>query len=402
MARSAGESEPTFGWSAKVLVLGGATAISFAMSVAGPVLPKIEKALAHTAEDATLVKMLIGIVSVAVMIGAPLNGFLCDRIGLKPIFFGNYLLFTVAGSTGLFIDDLHILVFTRFLLGLGAAGAITASIIMINTRLPTDQRPGWMGASISVAMHSGIVMRPLSGLLGEHDWHWVFSLYLLGAPFVVASLWFKDVRPVTAAPSADAAPAPSLLKWFPYRFILVALTLGTLTYLPTIYVPFQLRDMGIDSPTKISFVLMGDTLTAAAAAILYGRARRYLSERGAFTFSFTAATIGLLVTALAPNYEMVMVGMAIFGIAVAWFMPNMLIALGTRVRPEQQGRAAGLVKAANYLAPPLCILFAEPIARRYGSASAVMIAAFIAFLSLAAVIVHMFVRRPAHVREAVA
>ena len=62
--------------------------------------------------------------------------------------------------------------------------------------------------------------------------------------------------------------------------------------------------------------------------MLYGRARRHLSERSAFCVTFGAGTLSLLVIAFAPNYATVALGNALFGIAVAWIFPNLLIAVG--------------------------------------------------------------------------
>lgn len=368
-------------WAAKALVLAGGCAVTFAMSAVSPVLPRIEADLAHSPQQAMLVKQLVGVVGIALVMGAPLTGYLSDRIGLRPIYVANFLLITVAGTIGMFIDNLYILIGARFLTGLAAGGAITASVILINTRLPTSMRPTWMGAYVSVAMFIGIVLRPVTGLLGEHDWHWVFVIFLAGAPFaLIAAVWFKDVPPAPGpapATAGIAARSESMLRWFPLRFLPVGLAAGIITYMPSIYTPFLVRDMGITSPTMISLVLMGDAITAGVVAMLYGRARRYLSEAAAFSVTFAVATLGLALTALAPNYIVVMIAMAVFGIAVAWMFPNLLVAVGERVAHDQQGRAAGLVKASHYLAAPLGVLLAEPIDAAYGAKGVMMAGALL-------------------------
>jgi predicted MFS family arabinose efflux permease len=71
----------------------------------------------------------------------------------------------------------------------------------------------------------------------------------------------------------------------------------------------------------------------------------------------------------------VIVGSVLFGVGVAWFLPNLMIMVAGRVAPEQQGRAAGLVKGANYLGSPTAVFLAEPIARTHGAAGAIVAAA---------------------------
>ncbi len=389
-----GASPSSFNWSAKALALAGGSTVSFALSAVSPVLPKIEAALAHGPEDALLVKMLVGVVGIGLLIGAPLTGFLCNRVGLRVIFAVNFLAITIAGLLGLIIDDLHVLIVARFVTGLAAAGAITASTIVINTRLAPADRATWMGFYLAVAMFSGIIMRPLTGLVGEYDWHWVFVIYLAGAPFVlIALLWFKDL-PLAADTTRTTGKGDPIYRWFPFRFLLVGLSAGAITYLPAIYVPFLLRDMGISSPFMISLVLMGDAITAGIAAVLFGRLRRRVSERMAFVLTFGAAVIGLVITALAPDYVTVMVGMAIFGIALAWFFPNLLVAISERVTPEQQGRAAGLIKASHYGANPISIMVAQPIAALYGAEGVIIAGALLSLLIVAIYVYHMIARTP--------
>src|ERR1700757_4521408 len=105
-----------------------------------------------------------------------------------------------------------------------------------------------MGFYLAVASFAGIVMRPLTGWVGEYDWHWVFIIYLAGAPFaLIALLWFEDV-PLASDANSATGPSDSIFRWFPFRFLLVGLCAGAITYVPSIYVAFLLRDMGIVSP----------------------------------------------------------------------------------------------------------------------------------------------------------
>ena len=46
-------------------------------------LPQIEAALAHTANERLMVKMLVSAVGVTMVVGAPATGFLVDRLGLR-------------------------------------------------------------------------------------------------------------------------------------------------------------------------------------------------------------------------------------------------------------------------------------------------------------------------------
>jgi len=379
-------------WVAKVLILAGGPAVGTALGGITAVLPQIEDALATTDHERLAVKLLIGIAGGAMVIGAPLTGFLSDRLGLKRILILNYLLFTLAGTAGMYLDNIYALVVSRFFLGVAASGAVTASIIIINKRLPLKSRPTWLGAYIAAAALSPIILQPAAGLLAELNWHWAFGVYLIGLPLTILSFIFSNASADTLAKDGTDQDQP-ILNWFPFRFAILGLIMGCIVFLPLIYTPYLLNEMGITSPTMIAMVLVGDTVTCAAMAFMFGLSRRYLSERAAIAIAFAATSVAGIVVALAPTYLAVMAGMAIAGIGVGWFMPSLMSIVGARVKPHQQGRAAGLVKAANYLATPLCVLSSEPLFQIFGARAPIALSSILSLLLLGLVGYQLYLRK---------
>jgi predicted MFS family arabinose efflux permease len=361
-------------WSAKVIMLSGGLMTSLALGAIASVLPQIETALARGPDDSLLIKQLLGVVGLSMVIGAPLAGFLADRIPVRRVLVAACLLYSVAGTAGLYLSNLPALIATRLLLGIMAAAIATTSMTLINTRLAGADRAKWMGAHVSVAMISNIIVHPLAGYLGEFGWRWPFLLYGLALPLAVVSAGVKD-RVAHRSASAAKTQGPRLLAWFPIRFAALALIIGSITYLPMVYVPFLMRQMGVASPSSIALVLMGDSILGSVLAMLYGRSQRYMSTYAAFAFSFACAGVGMLVAALAATVVGVVAGMMIFGVGLGWFVPNLMNAVAKRVALEQQGRAVGLVKAAHYLAAPLCIVAVEPLAKQIGPNGAMLAAA---------------------------
>ena len=265
---------------------------------------------------------------------------------------------------------------------MAASGAVTGSIILINARMPVEQRAAWLGYYVSVAQFSLVALNPVSGLLGELNWHWSFAIYGLAAPFALVAAAALPDREVTACASARDEPPAALLRWFPFGLALVGIVLGTIRYVPAVYLPFLLNDLGMTSPALISLVLTGDILAGTVAALFYGRMRRILSEDGAFAISVRCTGLGLCVAAMAPNYLVVIAGSVIFGIGVAWFLPNLMLAVAGRVLSEQQGRGAGLVKGANYIGSPAAVFLTEPVARSHGALGAILVARGLSFVLL--------------------
>src|SRR5579871_1373688 len=249
-------SDIPFDWRTKIIMVSGGVLVALCMAGITAVLPQIEAALAHDAQDRLLVKLLGTVVGFTMVVGAPLVGFLVDRMGLKPVLIMSCVIYALAGTAGLYLDSLCALLASRLVLGLTAAGIATISMTLINTRLEGVDRAKWMGAHISVALIGSLFLQPAIGYLGEMGWRWPFVLYVLSLPLVViAAMSLGTSKPMrrTAGPTPTAE---KLLTWFPVRFAFLAFVIGTITLLPTVYVPFVLRDAGVSSPKTISFVLL--------------------------------------------------------------------------------------------------------------------------------------------------
>lgn len=380
MPASPGEALPD--WPTRILMLIGGLMVALTMTVVSPILPQIESALAHGTDEKLLVKMLIPFAGAAMVVGAPLTGFLVDRMGVRPILIAHGLIFAVAGTAGFYVAEIHVLLATRLLVGLSAAGMATVSMTLINTRLDGVTRARWMGFHIATAMFGALVIYPAIGVLGELGWRFPFLIY--GVGFLVtlfALLGLK--RTPTRARARDRGGAGqhdrNPLKWFPLWLLPLALMIGSITYLPTVYLAFVARDVGLTSPSTISTLMLADAIIGAVMALLFGWSQRHMSSYSAFIFSFSCTGTGMMIVSFATSFTGIVVGMLVYGFGIGWFMPNLMFSLSRQVSQGQQGRAVGILKAAHHLASPAAVLAVEPIARAFGSAGAMRASAIASF-----------------------
>jgi MFS family permease len=157
-------------WGERVIMLLGGLPAALALMGLTSVLPKIDTALAHSPHDSFLVKQLIGAVGLAMVVGAPAAGFLVHRLGLRNLLVASLGIYVVAGTAGLYISDLTILLTTRLCLGLAAAAFQIMSMTLINVRLRDTERASWMGRHIAFAMIGTIFFHPIAGMLGDITW----------------------------------------------------------------------------------------------------------------------------------------------------------------------------------------------------------------------------------------
>ena len=383
--RSAPEKEPVT-WAEKAIMLATGPLFLLAFSAVIPALPRIEAALAHTPGDRILIKQLVGIVGLAIAVGAPLAGFLIDRIGPRVILVTASAIYCLAGMAGLLIHGLPLLIASRALVG-AAAGAIdTTALVLINTRLSGNEQAKWMGLHMSALMIFSIVSQPVIGDLAAIGWRWPFALYALCLPVGIIGAWgLRAGRPVRHERSAgNVAGGERITGSFPLRLVLLALALGTISYSIAIYTPYLLSARGVGDPRIIALVIMGQSAISAAFSMGYGRCRRRLSIGGVFGISLATAAFGCLLSALTSDFWGAVWGLLLVAVGLAWFFPNLATAVGESLAGAQQGRALGFVRTAFELSATLCVILLEPVTRQYGPAGAFVAISLIAWALLIA------------------
>ncbi len=152
-------------------------------------------------------------------------GTLGDRLGIKRLFLGGYLLFTFSSLLCGLSPTLGALVASRALQGVGASVLYALTPAMVPRYLPPEQRGPAFGALATAAALGISVGTPLGGLItGLLSWHWAF---LINIPIgIVAVFVARRVLPDDAPGRTDLA-----LPSFDYAgSILSAVALASLIY----------------------------------------------------------------------------------------------------------------------------------------------------------------------------
>jgi MFS family permease len=355
------------GWAEKIVILFGGMAAALTVVGLSTVLPQIEAALAHGTEDKLFVKLLVPISGFAMVAGAPLAGFLVDRIGLRRFLLGSCIAYMLLGTTGLYLSDLRLLLASRLFLGVFAASIATTAMILINTRLDGTERAKWMGLHVAVATLGSLVLFPILGALGEIGWRWPFLSYgAAGLALGLVSLGLRShERPALPGDTGGAAKVP-LLRWFPFRFAAIAFLVGSLNIIPAVYLSFVVHEVGGHSSANTAMLMMGSSLAGAGFSVLFGRIARVLDWRRIFVAGFLLAAAGHGLLAAASSLPFIAVANVIAGMSIGWLVPNMMTAAAHETEPAFQSRVTGIMKGAQYFAQPVAVLLIDPVARQFG------------------------------------
>jgi len=162
-------------------------------------------------------KGLLGTVTTFGMaIGAPLGGYIADRLGRRPVFLITLVLFGAASLTSAFSPGLAFMMACRLVMGLGLGAELPVASTLVSELAPADKRGRtvvllesfWAGGWLAAALLAYFVMP-------DYGWR---TAVLAGSLPVVYAVFIRRNIPETRAPEARRqVPIGTLFRRFGRR-----------------------------------------------------------------------------------------------------------------------------------------------------------------------------------------
>ena len=368
-----------------LLLPGALVVVGFGSLV--PVLPQLGRHFAGTPYADAIVRALVTGLGGAMAVGGPLGGRLAERFGERRTLLAALAVFAVAGTAGLVIENLWLLLADRLLVGLALAAVGVTSIAILANRLADAERNRWLGFLAALSNGSTVLLMPLVVVLAAMGWRLIFPMHLLALPIFALILWFVPARAPAPAgalqPTAQAARARvrGLARptgGFPFGLVLLGLACGGIgTTLPA-FLAYRFREIGHPDPSLSAAALVTMTIGATIFSFTYGWARRFASVTALFVLAFALIGVALLWMALSSEVAAALAAMALVGAGLGFLSPN-LSAIAADAAPERRARRIGLARAAYFGAALVTQTPLEPISARCGAGGVFLVMCVFAF-----------------------
>ena len=155
-----------------------------------PALGVIGKELEATSPNQP--QLLISMLFFGMALGQLICGPLSDALGRRPILFGGLALYVIGSLICYQADNLEVLMFGRFIQGLGVAGPYISAISLVRDLFHGAQ----MARIMSLVMMIFVLVPAIAPTLGQAimfvaDWRSIFELYFLYAGILVLWVMFR-------------------------------------------------------------------------------------------------------------------------------------------------------------------------------------------------------------------
>lgn len=334
-------------------------------AIIAPALPEMSAYFNGQAAE-VYIKLLLTIPAIGIVLFSSLIGSIADKWGRKPVLLLSLLLFGLSGTSGIWIDNLYVLLASRFMLGIAVAGIMNAATAMVGDYFDPQARSKFLGLQASFMSIGGILFLNIGGILAEWSWRGPFYLYALS--FLIMLLVWTKLPVISGARVAldrqENRLPPNLLKIVYVVFIMGFLGM-VFFYLIPVQIPYLLKVSYGSSNTLIGFAISLATLTGALASFNYTRVAAYFSTTKIYGLSFLFLGAGYFLIATSGSVLMTMAGLAISGIGTGLMMPNGNLILLSILPDQVKGKWLGGLTTAIFLGQFLSPIIVSPIVSGY-------------------------------------
>lgn len=162
--------------------------VAISIDAALPSLGVIGKDLGATTSNQT--QFIISFIFAGMALGQLISGPLSDALGRKKILYGGLTLYLIGSVICLFSNTMEIMLFGRFIQGLGVSGPYISTVSIVRDKFSGRS----MARVMSLVMMIFIMVPTIAPALGQGllylgSWHYIFVLYIIYALFVM--MWSK-------------------------------------------------------------------------------------------------------------------------------------------------------------------------------------------------------------------
>jgi MFS family permease len=324
-------------------------------------------------------------------------GPLIDRIGRVPILLMGLVLYIIAGTSGLYLDDIHQLLVGRALLGVAVALVMVTTTTLIGDLYAGPARQRFTGFQSAFMSFGGVAFLLIAGFLADVGWRAPFGIYFAAGLVLVGTLVALRSGSGTGGPGASSVAGAQFVDEAgpAARTLATVLALGfvgmVLFYMIPTHVPFLLQELGVGEKKFGGIAIATNGLMGGIVAMNYGRIRSRLSFAAIAALMFIVMAAGYTIFWQARSYPVVLIGCVVNGLGQGLMLPNCMSWIQSIAPAGKRAKLSGALVSAVFLGQFLSPILTKPIGDRFGLsaefgiAAGVMVGLCVVFAMLAGI-----------------
>ena len=328
-----------------------------------PALPGMFQHFVSSRNADFLVKLMVALPSLFIGLSAYVIGPLIDRHGRLKFLPIALILYAVAGTAGLYLDDLISILVTRALLSVAVGTTMTIVVTLIGDYFEGQERQKFIGYQFAFMSFGGILFLGLGGLLADISWRWPFAIYVVSLLLIPASkkYLFEPIGQLDLNYQSSQEKAPRRV-WMLFINVMVV---WILFFTIPVQLPFHLNSLGVQKNILIGMAIAMSTLASVVSSFSYSRIKDILSHNAIFSLGYILLGCGFTFVACTTSYLGVLLSMFFAGLGLGLVIPNGNLWLIRIVPPAIRGRHIGRLSTFWFVGQFLSPIIWLPVTRIY-------------------------------------
>ena len=270
------------------------------------------------------------------------------------------VLYVAAGTGCFFVDNIHLLLLMRALLGVSVGLIMPLSTGLLSYFYPPEEQARLMGLSAAMNQMGGVVGTLLAGMLASIAWNYAFLVYLFGLiALVMIVCWLPNEKLGSSNKRGKVFEPRQLLKFHPSVIGMLLLTMVVFVF-PTNFAIITSRQLQLDT-TAITLIMVALDLLAFFVGLVFG----HLMHRFRTSIKFfppIVLIIGYAFYAEASNVAMLLIGSAFIGVGNGIGVPYLLTIASIKGGKNSATTVMPLLSASLYLGQFISPILILPLA----------------------------------------
>ena len=270
------------------------------------------------------------------------------------------VLYVAAGTGCFFVDNIHLLLLMRALLGVSVGLIMPLSTGLLSYFYPPEEQARLMGLSAAMNQMGGVVGTLLAGMLASIAWNYAFLVYLFGLiALVMIVCWLPNEKLGSSNKRGKVFEPRQLLKFHPSVIGMLLLTMVFFVF-PTNFAIITSRQLQLDT-TAITLIMVALDLLAFFVGLVFG----HLMHRFRTSIKFfppIVLIIGYTFYAEASNVAMLLIGSAFIGVGNGIGVPYLLTIASIKGGKNSATTVMPLLSASLYLGQFISPILILPLA----------------------------------------
>jgi len=342
----------------------GSTLTVMAGAIIAPALPEISREFAHLPRAELLSKLILTLPALFIALMAPLAGAIVDYSGRRRVLLASFLLYALAGTTGVWLPGIYLILVGRALLGVAVGAMMTSIVTLIGDYYQDKARSRLMGYQAAFASTGGLVFITTGGLLADVHWRYPFWIYAV-ALIILIMAWFSVNEPGRARVlPGHTLPGRLLFRQIPRQVwwvYAVAFFSFAVFYMIPVQMPFMLSALGGVSNAEVGFAIAFMNVTAMITAFNYARIKRRFDFPLLMALVYLLVAAGYFVISQAVSYFMMIAGILVSGLGFGLQMANINLWLVNLAPANIRGTLVGYLNAFIFMGMFLSPVIFQPV-----------------------------------------